>query len=106
MSPSPILTGTSPIALCLNAPLIGMSRRWPRVLHAIPLEGISIRGDKGHVSACGKTGLRFIKLGDAPEPTAAPWPPPARGFDAHERCRDCWESTGRMRPRVAIRRAS
>lgn len=32
-----------------------------------------------------------------------PWPPPVRG-DEGERCRDCWEATGRKRPDPVFKR--
>ena len=89
--------------LIFNAPLIGVRKRWPNVLHAVEMEGLPIKTwPKGKaVSVCGITGLRLLGREDG---SATLWPPRVKGMpDGVTRCRDCHEATGRLRPRSEYR---
>ena len=90
-------TGTYLKAL-LNAPLCAISRRWPRVIHAAPIDQISGAFVRGETIAapCGARRLRL--LGD--DGVLVLWPPFAK-CQPLSRCRKCWELTGRKRPRFA-----
>lgn len=87
----------------LDAPLIGVNPRWPKVWHAIEMgEVIRSWPDKTAEGACGKKFLRPLAVRD-PDGfvLAGLWPPHKRQVEArgHERCAECFELTGKMRPR-------
>jgi hypothetical protein len=93
-----------PISLlgaAMDAPLIAFSRRWPDTLHAVTMEQVVKGWKQGtFVSACGRSGLRLMAL-NREQQMAALWPPAVRGLAPDLiRCRECWEWTGRMRPRT------
>lgn len=93
---------TTLIGAALDAPLMAVLRRWPNRLHAVDMEHVVKGWDRGsYLSACGLQGVRLVGV-DVDEVTVvAPWPPRLRGLPAGRvRCRDCWEVTGRMRPRT------
>jgi hypothetical protein len=80
------------IEAALNAPLIAINPRWKNVMHAAEMETIIDAWPNGTVtSVCGKPRLRLL---------AGPglWPPRVKGSPM-ARCRDCWEATGKKRPR-------
>lgn len=91
------------IALMFGAPWIGVRKRWPSVLHAVTYEGLPIHTwpDGLATSACGLTGLRILASGENP----VAWPPRVAGLaeSSKERCRACWEATGRKRPRSTFK---
>ena len=83
------------------APLIAVSMRWPRTYHAITMESIVEGWDRAtFTAACGESGLRIVgyKRGDDEPGIPVPWPPRAKGSPL-PRCRECWVSTGKKRPR-------
>lgn len=85
------------IVAALCAPLTGVSLRRPNLLHAVTMEGV-IKAWPDHcaVAACGTRNIRLLLVGRL----AVEWPPKIRSLpDRVERCRACWEATGRMRPR-------
>lgn len=80
----------------LAAPLIGVSARWPTVLHAVDAREIVRTWKQRTVAAvCGRRHLRLLDSGGG----VVPWPPAVRGLAPLVRCRECWERTGRRRPR-------
>lgn len=86
------------LTLALNAPLIGVRKRWPQTLHAIDMDGLPIATwPKGKAtSVCGVTGLRVVESRQG----AALWPPRVSTLpDGTVRCRDCFEGTRPKRPR-------
>lgn len=101
------------VVFLFGAPLTARSRRWPRVLHAVTLDGL-IDGYKSgrwtFTAACGRTSLRLEGRPTLLDPSGnrhangpypVPWPPSTRGLPADmERCRDCWIVTGKPHPRV------
>ena len=96
------MSGTSLIALMLDAPLIGVRKRWPETLHAIAMDGFPVATwPKGKAtSACGLSGLRVA----VDESGAVPWPPRVSTLpEGTVRCRECHEATGRKRPRSEFR---
>ena len=96
---------TSLIGLMLDAPLVGVLQRWPKRLHAIPMDGISPHR-MSFESACGLSGLRLFPADYVGERVAAPWPPRVKGMpEGFVRCRVCFEATGRPRPRCDWRAA-
>jgi len=94
------VSGPSLIELVFNAPLVGVRKRWPNVLHAVEMEGLPWPEGKA-VSACGITGLRVV----ADERSMVmPWPPRVASIpDGMSRCRPCHEATGKLRPRSEFR---
>ena len=82
------------LTCAFNAPLIAISLRWPKTLHAVEMKQV-IHGWQRRTfeSVCGRKGLRL--LGDN-----ALWPPGLKGLDPCVRCRACWEATGKKRPRT------
>ncbi len=81
------------------APLIGVSKRWPKTFHAIefkPMIRPWMEG-KSYTAACGRTGLRIVAADGI-----IPWPPPHR-MARHERCRPCWVKTGKPRIRARLK---
>lgn len=95
-----------PLDAMLNAPLCATSKRWPRVLHAAPLDEVVGAYATGRTitAPCGAPRLRLVADGGQP----VLWPPPAKCAPL-QRCRECWLATGRKRPRRArsiYRRAS
>lgn len=90
-------SGWGLISLMLTAPLVGLRKRWPNVLHAVEMEGFPVKTWPNGTarSACGLTGLRLLWSSG---PT--PWPPRVRGLpEGFTRCAECHEATGRKRPR-------
>lgn len=99
------MSGPSLIVLALSAPSIGISVRWPQVMHAITMEGLPIKTwPKGSATAaCGKTGLRIMDNGNG---YPAPWPPAVKGLaPRHTRCPKCFQATGKPRPKCRLERA-
>lgn len=94
--------------LAFGAPLIGVLKRWPHRMHAVDMDGV-IKGSLGRgtfEAACGLGGLRLWGYTANDRTFATPWPPRIKGMpDGFERCRECWEATGRMRPRAEWRAA-
>ena len=81
---------TSLIACAMNAPLIGVSKRWPNTLHAIDMDGLPIAKwpDGTATSVCGKTRLRLL---GGREGLPIAWPPRVSSLpDGTTRCRDCY----------------
>ena len=91
------------LGMAFDAPLIGLLKRWPNKLHAVPMESVidaSLSG-RAYESACGMRGLRLLGKEVDGQQIAARWPPRLRGLpDDLERCRECWDATGKMRPRT------
>jgi hypothetical protein len=85
----------------LDAPLMAVRKRWPNTIHAIDLQHVVGGWDRGTFwSACGLRGLRLVGTHYDEALIAAPWPPRLRGLpEDTERCRECWELTGKRRPR-------
>ena len=92
-----MMTGMSLLEAMLGAPLIGISVRHPKVLHAVEMEEVCRTWFDGGtvIGACGRQRLRIMAQDDL----LLPWPPALKGLD-RVRCRECWEETGKMRPRV------
>ena len=80
-----------------GAPLVGVSKRWPKVLHAITMENV-IRDWESNTTtaACGRSQLKILGTKNG---YALPWPPLHR-CAPDERCRPCWVATGKKRPRI------
>ena len=89
------------LGILLDAPLIATSARWPRELHAVDIPELLDRYAKGLTvtAACGATGLRVV----GQDGYAVLWPPRVKGLASKVRCGDCWERTGRKRPRATFR---
>lgn len=87
--------------LAFDAPLIGVRKRWPKTLHAVEMEAVmdGALGPGTFVSACGAKGLRLLSHIIEGNQLAALWPPAVKNLPG-ERCRECWERTGRKRPRT------
>lgn len=89
--------------LAFNAPLIGIRKRWPNVLHAVELEGLPGPGKDGLASSvCGLSGVRVATWGD----TIGLWPPAVKGLGEKVRCKECYEVCKRKKPRTRFRVAS
>lgn len=96
-------TKLSLIGAMLDAPLMAVSARWPKTIHAVDMEQV-IKGweRQTYKSACGKSGLRFVGVDTEDGEFIALWPPRLKGLPpSTERCQDCFIATGRMRPRTA-----
>lgn len=85
------------------------------VTHATPLAPVLARRNQTPSrrrrtvdTACGRraklTVVPFVNrtTGERNGVSALAWPPPAR-WDGTDRCRDCWETTGRRRPDPTFR---
>jgi hypothetical protein len=76
-----------------NAPLSVVSKRWPRVIHAVTEVELQYRWPGETVTAvCGRRRLRVLVDGDGPllfPPSTAELP----------RCQQCFVALGRPRPR-------
>lgn len=86
------------------APIIAVSKRWPRVVHAVEVEALVEGWNRGtFVSACGVSGLRLMGAAlDDGSDFVGLFPPRLKGMpDEMSRCRTCWEATGRKRPRCS-----
>lgn len=93
----------------LNAPLAGIvtrQRRCPRVLHAITMEGVckGFHEDAAapFVAACGASGLKLypIRYAALERAYALLWPPEVKSLPSTlVRCKECFQATGRKRPR-------
>lgn len=94
-------TVTSLLGAMLDAPLIAVSKRHPYMLHAVDGGEVAGAWPDGTVTApCGRSGLRLLADGER----VLPWPPRAKGLSPeHERCRECWVSTGSKRPRSQMK---
>ena len=70
------------------------------VIHAVTMEGLvaAYKGSKTFTGACGTTGLKILSVEMKGE-GALPWPPRIAGLAPMTRCRDCWNATGKKRPR-------
>lgn len=90
------------ITAVFSAPLIGVRKRWPRVLHAIEMPEI-VRGwpNGTATSVCGTPGLRILAVdADDVKDLPVPWPPYVEGLvPNHERCKDCFDACKKKRPR-------
>lgn len=93
------------IGMALDAPLIAVSKRWPNRLHAVTLDGVVAGASRGTFeSACGVRRLRLYGIAVGDRTVAALWPPRVKGMpDGRTRCQECWELTGRKRPRTEWR---
>lgn len=90
------------ITALFTAPLVGIRKRWPRVLHAIEMDGIPVHDlDGTATSACGVTGLRIVAVADEDGTDfVVPWPPYVEGLAPnHERCKACFDACKKKRPR-------
>ena len=93
------------LAVLLDAPISGASRRYPRVIHAIDgAQIVNAWPDRTVAAVCGAKRLRLL----VKDEMALPWPPALKGLDlleggGRERCRECWVETGKMRPRWRVR---
>jgi len=92
--------GISWLAAIIDSPLTGVQRRWPKTMHAITAEDMRLRDwHKARTlrSACGRR-VAFIAMnGDV-----VLWPVQHRLPGDLTRCRECWELTGKKRPRSHI----
>jgi hypothetical protein len=90
------------IAVALDAPVIGISQRWPNTIHAISMGEVVSGWERGtFVSACGRRSLRLWPHEVDGTLIAAPFPPRIKGLpDRLARCRDCWLLTGKKAPRT------
>lgn len=96
----PVEMKTAPFIVALLAPVIGVSKRWPRLLHAIEMDEAVTWSlhNRTATAACGASRLRV--MGDE-DGRVVPWPPAAKPMPTGmERCRECWNLTGRKRPRA------
>lgn len=89
-------------SLMLAAPLVGVRKRWPDVLHAVTDDGLPIKTwPHGTArSACGLTGVRLLSLAPG---GPIPWPVQQRLPNGWVRCEACHEATGRKRLRARIK---
>ena len=97
------------LSAVINAPLMGVLRRWPHRLHAVDMEGVVDGWERGFFrSACGLRGLKICGATmEEDHGLAAPWPPRLRGLpEGFVRCRVCWEATGKKRPRCQYKAKS
>ncbi|HEY7822151.1 MAG TPA: hypothetical protein VIG24_04935 [Acidimicrobiia bacterium] len=103
---------TSLIGAALDAPLMSVLARWPDRVHAVEMKQVVEGWDRGtFTTVCGISGTRLIGVTviepEGSATIAACWPPRVRGDGAmpshRERCRECFEKTGRMRPRTEYR---
>lgn len=80
-------------------------KRWPNRLHAVTLDGVVAGASRGTFeSACGVRRLRLYGVVIGDRTVAALWPPRVKGMpDGRTRCQECWELTGRKRPRTEWR---
>lgn len=83
------------IAVFFSAPVIGLRKRWPNVLHAVELDGIPFDPDGTCESACGLKGLRVAVSGS----TIGLWPPYVDGLGEKVRCPECFAICKKKRPR-------
>lgn len=92
--------GVPLVVAALTAPLLGTSKRWPGVFHAIEMEEVVRAWPDGTVTAaCGAARLRCVAQGGM----IAPWPIRVKGLpEGWSRCKECHELTGRKRPRSAF----
>lgn len=90
------------IGVALDAPVMGVSKRWPNTVHAVEMGEVIAGWDRGtFVSACGKRGLRFWGHEVQGTLVAAPFPPRVKGMPEDlTRCRECWVATGKKAPRT------
>lgn len=88
--------------LAFDAPLIGVSQRWPNTLHAVEMEAV-VDGAAGRgtfTSACGMSRLRLLKVGEV----VGLWPPGVRGAPVGlTRCAECFVAGSKKRPRMKWR---
>lgn len=96
------------IEAVLAAPLVGFTKRQPLVLHAVEMTEIirawpqpGIRARLATAS-CGTTQMHLLASQVTGEQGThpVPWPPRARKLPVgYTRCVNCYEATGRPRPR-------
>ena len=93
---------TSLLGAALDAPLIGIRKRWPATIHAIEMGQVVDGWERGtFTSACGVSGLRLEGVNMEQQTIAVRFPPRLQGMPSdRDRCRPCWVATGRKRPRV------
>lgn len=86
------------IELMLNAPLIGIQKRWPNKLHAVEMDGLPVKTwPKGlGRSVCGRPGVRVVARGE----TLLLWPPYVEGLGQMIRCSDCYTACKKKKPRT------
>jgi hypothetical protein len=86
------------------APLIAASKRHPRTLHAVTMKEVICAWGRGEAtSVCGEKGLNLLANED--KSLLLEWPPAIRGLAPSVRCQECWEQTGKMRPRTTTEKA-
>ena len=89
--------------MMLDAPLMAASQRWPTVIHAVDVDGLAVAASPSFKrttvdAVCGRPQVKLLIAEDG---TVALWPPRIKGLAPRVRCRDCWELTGRKRPRTS-----
>lgn len=110
---SPLMLGSSPLALLLNAPLCGIhpNARAHKVIHAIEHGQVPIMRATG-TAACGRQGVKVMGVSHpdgkgTDDVLSMPWPTQKRGLpERYERCDECWNLTGRKRPRITFKTAA
>lgn len=99
--------GWTLLDLAFNAPLVGIRKRWPNVLHAVDMKGLPVKTwpNGTATSVCGLRGLRVLSSpGVDGNDLLVLWPPRVAGLAPMTRCPECHEATGRKRPRSTFRR--
>lgn len=94
------------MTLSVWVPVVGVRKRWPNVLHAVTFDGLPVKTwPRGQATAaCGVRNVRVWSLDDE-GCLPVPWPPSTRGMPrGYTRCKECWDATGRKRPRSQWRR--
>ena len=92
------------IGLMLSAPLIGIRKRWPHVLHAVEMDGLPTKTwpNGQAVAVCGVTHVRLPKYetSDGIEVFGL-WPPAVRSLPkGWTRGKACAEGASKKRPRT------
>lgn len=96
-------TGVTMLEAVFAAPLVAISARWPKTLHAASAPAIVKAWPDGTVTAeCGVTGLRLLGAGLSDGGDLVLWPPRINRNLPLERCPACWKLTGRKRPRCEV----
>lgn len=92
------------LRVALDAPLIGLLRRWPDTFHGVD-QGALIAGWERatFTAACGINHVRLYGGVTPDKPSTYMWPPRLKGLpDHHHRCHRCWTELGKMRPRTTF----
>jgi len=93
--------------VALYAPFIGVSARWPGVMHAISMEEVidswpGLRPGKRQRAVTAACGTRWLQLLGDGQGSPIAWPPRADSLPpGWSRCVACHKATGRKRPRSA-----